>query len=153
MATISYPETGRLKPLLSDLIGKDISFVTDAALPEPSDIVRQLTVYVGDDDTPLMLAGGDMSFAYFAGAALALVPKARAEDAIALNEVDEDLLENYREIMNVVTRAVNDQGGPHVRLVPGSTVDLDALPTPSDGRALGVDIAGYGAGSLAFWRL
>ncbi len=139
---------------MSDLIGKEIFFqdvVRDA--PAPADIGEYVTLYVGDDDEPLMLAGGDIAFCSFSGAALALVPKGRAEDAIASGEKDEDLFENYLEIMNVVTRAVNDMGGPHIRLIPGSgAAALADLPEPTDGRTLVAKIDNYGEGNLSFWK-
>lgn len=153
MSVVNFPEAAQLKPLLSDLIGKDVTFGGgDAAVPDPSSVNDLLAVYVGKDDAPVMLAGGNKAFAYFSGAALALIPKGRAEDAIADSEADEDLLENYREILNVVTRAVNDQGRAHVRLVPGSTADLSQLPPAEDAKGYEVGVDGYGDGNLYFWR-
>lgn len=152
MPAVNFPEAAPLKSLLADLLGKDLVFAGDATPPDPQSIGNLLAVYVGKDDAPLMLAGGDKAFAYLSGAALALVPKGRAEDAINGSEVDEDLLENYREILNVVTRAVNDQGRAHVRLVPGSVVDLSALPATVDTKGYTVQIDGYGNGDLFFWR-
>ena len=151
MSAVTIPEAADLKPLLADLIGKDVSFGQGGDPAEPATIEGQLTLYVGDGGQPFMLAGGDAAFAHLAGAALALVPKARAEDAVASGQPDDDLLENYREIMNVVTRVVNDQGGPHVRLVPGSSVSLSELPTPSAGRCSPTSIENYGDGTLSVW--
>ena len=51
MPAIQFPEPAALKPLLSDLIGKEVFFqdvVRDA--PAPADIGEYVTLYVGDDD-------------------------------------------------------------------------------------------------------
>ncbi len=149
---VTIPEANTLVPMVSALIGKDIFVRGEDSGPEPASIAQFLTVFVGDEGEPLILAGGDASFAYYAGAALALIPKGRAEDAIGGAEPDPDLVENYREIMNVLTRVVNDQGGPHVRLVPGSTADLAELPEPKSGRAYSLEVDGYGTGNLCFWK-
>ena len=81
------------------------------------------------------------------------MPKGRAEDAISSGSVDQDLYENYFEIMNVLTRVVNDAGGDHVRLVPGSSVDPEAIPAASSGRSCTIGVDGYGEGKLSFWLL
>ncbi len=150
---VEIPEPNQLMPLVSALIGKDLSLEGESTPPEPTALGELLTVFVGDEGEPLMLAGGDPSFAYLSGAALALIPKGRAEDAINGRDADPDLLDNYREIMNVITRVINDAGDAHVRLVPGSSADLDALPEPRSGRGYGIAIDGYGSGTLCFWKL
>ncbi len=148
--SVRIPETAALIPLLSALIGKDLSFEANVEPPTPAEIEENLTLFVSDDDSPMMLAGGDRAFAYLSGAALAMVPKARAEDAIS-GDSDEDLMENYFEVMNVITRAVNDQGGDHVRLIPQASVVLADLPEPAKGAGLNIDIDKYGTGRLSFW--
>ena len=148
--SVRIPETSDLIPLLTALIGKDLNFEAGVDPSTPAEIEEHLTLFVSDDNAPLMLAGGDKAFAYLAGAALAMVPKGRAEEAIT-GAADEDLLENYFEVMNVVTRAVNDQGGDHVRLIPQSSVVLADLPEPVKGAGLDIDIDKYGTGRLSFW--
>lgn len=149
--SVRIPETSGLIPLLSTLLGRDLTFESGIDPLPLADVEDHLTLFVGDDDAPLMLAGGDRAFAYLAGAALAMVPKGRAEDAIRSPQPDEDLLENYFEVMNIVTRVVNDQGGDHVRLIPRSSVILEDLPEPVKGAGLAIEISGYGVGKLSFW--
>ncbi len=149
--SVRIPETAELIPLLTALVGKDLTFEIGVDPLTPDEVEQYLTLFVSDDDSPLMLAGGDKSFAYLSGAALAMVPKGRAEDAITGNEPDEDLLENYFEVMNVVTRAINDQGGDHVRLIPQSSVVLTDLPDPVKGSGIDINLDGYGTGKMSFW--
>lgn len=153
MTDISIPETSEYVPLLSALIGKDLSVGPNEPASDPSSMAGFLHVFVDDDDKPVMLAGAEAPLAYNMGAALALIPKARAEDAAKSAEIDEDLYENYFEIMNVLTRVVNEAGGDHVRLVPGSTVDPDAIPAAASGRSCTIGVDGYGEGKLSFWLL
>jgi len=98
---------------------------------------------------PLLTA----AFAHLSGAALALVPLETAQSAIDTETDDEDLLENYREILNVVTRAINDQGGAHVRLIPGDSPLPDPLPATSGGHEYSITIEGYGEGKMFFWTV
>lgn len=149
--SVRIPESGELVPLLSALIGRDITFESGTDPLTPAEVEQHLTLFVSDDDEPLMLAGGDKPFAYLSGAALAMLPKGRAEDAIKDREPDEDLLENYFEVMNVLTRVINDQGGTHCRLIPQSSVVLSDLPEPAKGVGIDLDISNYGTGKLSFW--
>lgn len=100
-----------------------------------------------------MLAGGDSAFAHLSGAALAMVPAGQAREAVDSETNNDDLLENYREILNVITRAINDQGGAHVRLIPGDVPLPDPLPATSGGHEYNITIDGYGEGKMFFWTV
>lgn len=149
--SVRMPETAGLIPLLTSLLGKSITFVSGVEPLVPSDVEDHLMLFVSDDDAPLMLAGADKAFAYYSGAALGMVPPGPAKEAINSSEKDEDLLENYFEVMNIVTRVVNDQGGDHVRLIPQSSVVLGELPEIVKGAGLDITVEGYGTGKLTFW--
>ncbi len=150
---VRTPDITEIRPLLTDLIGRECEPTRKITFAKPESVTDYLAVFVGDDDAPLMLAGGDSSFAHLSGAALALVPVAKARDAIDKENNDEDLLENYREILNVVTRAINDQGGSHVRLIPGDSPLPDPLPPTSGGHEYNIAIEGYGEGKMFFWTV
>lgn len=148
---VRIPATNELIPLLTALVGRDLTFSANSEPLPPMEFIDHLTLFVDDDDLPVMLAGGDAAFAYRSGAALAMVPGGRADEAIETGVADEDLLENYFEVMNVLTRVINDQGSDHVRLIPESSVDLDEMPDPEKGAAMDIEIEGYGIGKLNFW--
>lgn len=149
--SVRIPAPADLLPLLSALIGRDLKHTINSEPLEPSAVENKLTLFVDDVDDPLMLAGGDDAFAFLSGAALAMLPKVRAEEAIASGVDSDDLMDCYFEVMNVLTRVINDQGGDHVRLIPQSSVVLSDLPDPVKGTGLDIEIDGYGTGRISFW--
>ena len=151
--SVRTPDPAEIRPLLTGLIGRRCSPVRKMTFAKAESIADYLAVFVGDDGAPLMLAGGDIAFAHLSGAALALVPLEQAQFAIDSKTNNDDLLENYREILNVVTRAINDQGGDHVRMIPGDAPLPDPLPATSGGHEYTVTIDGYGDGKLFFWTV
>lgn len=151
--SVRTPDITEIRPLLTDLIGRECEPSRKITFAKPDSITDFLAVFAGDDDAPLMLAGGDSAFAHLSGAALALVPVEQATEAIESETLNDDLLENYREILNVVTRAINDQGGAHVRLIPDGAPLPDPLPPTSGGHEYTIDIEGYGAGKMFFWTV
>ena len=149
--SVRTPDPTELRPLLTDLIGRECEPTRKITFAKPDTISDYLAVFAGDDDQPMMLAGGDHAFAHLSGAALALVPAERANQAIDDGVNDPEMMENYREILNVVTRAINDQGGSHVRLIPDGRPLPDPLPQTSGGHEYAIEIEGYGAGKMYFW--
>lgn len=150
---VRTPDPTEIRPLLTALIGRECEPTRKMTFGKPESIAKYLAVFVGDDDAPLMLAGGDSAFAHMSGAALALVPATTAVQAIESGADDGELLENYREVLNVVTRAINDQGGAHVRLIPGDIPLPDPLPATSGGHEYTIKIDGYGEGKMFFWTV
>ncbi|MFQ5556489.1 MAG: hypothetical protein ACE5GB_03130 [Acidimicrobiales bacterium] len=149
--TVTMPDTRELVPMLGGLIGRDLE-ITATALADPTEHVDRTAPYVDDDDRPVVHAGADLAFAMYAGAALAMIPKARAEDAIRSGTADEDLMEIYWEVLNVLTRIINSANEVHVRLVPGGHSTAEDLSSDRGGISFTVDIDGYGSGTLSFWH-
>ena len=131
--------------LLSSLIGNDVT-VTSGPSPAGGSAPFQVW-YLDDDDVPVCSAIADLSLAHGGGAAIAMIPAGRAQDATKAGTPDKDLLVNFREVLNVLARPLNETNGFHVRMDP------PAAAAPRD-VALGaaahyqVSIAGYGAGVL-----
>lgn len=150
MASIIFPGPGDLAPLLSDLFTTNVAIEPGIGAPDahPS----RMRALVSDDDEALVLCSADLPFAMYAGSALAMLPTDLAEKAIAAEEADEHLLEIYLGFINVLAHALCDLGNPHVRMIPGSTMDGIDLGDFDATRVLDVTIQGYGNGSLGFWR-
>ena len=81
-SVLALPESKDLAPLLSGLLGRDAA-VVESDLVDPGLHVAWVRAFVDNDGEALVLAGGDLAFAMYAGAALAMIPPGRAEDAIA----------------------------------------------------------------------
>lgn len=152
---MSLPHRKQLKDLFEGLLGRDVAIgdTSPVVFEAPRPVVA---TYVDDTHRLTTVVVMDQALAAYAGAALALVPKGAAEDAIENRMLPPNLFENSAEILNVLAAPIGDASGVHQR--------LDATFAPSDtvppqvqahGATLGaredveVDIAGYGRGSLS----
>ena len=150
MASIIFPGPDDLTPLLRDLFTTNIAIEPGVGAPDADP--SRMRALVSDDNQPLVLCSADLPFAMHAGAALAMIRPDRAEKAITVEENDDDLLEIYFEVLNVLAHAVSDCGNPHVRMIPGSTMDGIDIAAFDGTRVPDVTIQGYGSGRLGFWR-
>lgn len=149
---VDFPPSAALTPFLRDLLGTDVT-LTETAAPAPDDpaVMPHMTFFLDDENYIVMKAAGDLPFVAYAGCALAMIPVGRAEETVSTGELEEDLDECYREVMNVLTRTVNENSDKHVRLVPGMRPTPDQLVAVSASIAYNVDVARYGSGRLCFW--
>lgn len=91
------------------------------------------------------------------GAALTLLPAPRAADCIKKKEIDVDILDNVREILNVAASLFNRSGGAHIALKavhrPAEPLPEDVaslVATPTSRLDLELAVPGYGPGKLTF---
>lgn len=102
------------------------------------------------------LSLADLMFAASTGAALGMVPAAVAQDAVKAGELPDTLLENYREVVNIMTSLLNSPSSPHLKAAESwlsDDVDVPAevweiIASPSKRREFAVRIEGYGDGRL-----
>ncbi|MCP3855965.1 MAG: hypothetical protein GY745_15805 [Actinomycetia bacterium] len=144
-------EEENTQQLLQKLIGKDIHLTELVSKEIHPSTLRGL---VTDENELVALIGSDLPFAHFSGAALAMVPL-DAVDADATSP-DEDLLEVYGEVANVLSRVVNEALPERVRIDPGLDHPVEELAQVIKQGELAfgcaVNIDGYGAGVLAVWH-
>jgi len=151
---------GRRLPIPEDLG----SFLTDL-LGQPASVTKSKEInfsngehnfvtgrYVDDKNRLRCACVADVPLAATAAAALALIPRATADSAITLGALDENLLENYHEVVNILSKFLNGPTVPHVRLaelVEGVPDDLGALLTGTTRRRdYDVTVVGYPGGHL-----
>lgn len=153
---MKIPVAEAVSRMLADLLGRACS-VKPAAKPGFAE-AGLVGVLVDSSEQMRALVFSDRAFAALAGAALSLVPRAVAEEAIKKNVLPENLLENHREIANVSTVLFNaiNSDADHVRLkeivAAGPTCPQAIralLLKPSARLDLEVDIPGYGKGRLS----
>ncbi|MFP3906280.1 MAG: hypothetical protein ACLFWR_04565 [Acidimicrobiales bacterium] len=121
--------------------------------PDGSHIVG---TYRDDLGQVAALVTADLVLAASAGAALAAIPPSAARDAVKTGALDENLLENFREVSNVMSSLLNTPATPHLTLVdvwPSDHPDLpteawDVLANPTKRREYAVTIEGYDDGHL-----
>jgi hypothetical protein len=149
---VDFPPSAALTPFLRDLLGTDIA-LTQVEAPAPDDpaVLSHMTFFLDDENYIVMKAAGDLPFVAYAGCALAMIPAGRAEETVTSGNLEEDIDECYREVMNVLTRTVNENSGKHVRLVPGMRPTPDQLVAVSSSIAYDVNVDRYGTGRLCFW--
>jgi hypothetical protein len=147
MSVAAFPEAREVRDLLEGLLGRDCKVTTtDAASATPHEAT--LCGLVDDENTLRFVLGTDLLLAHLLGASVALIPAGRAKDATG---PDDDLLANYHEVANVLSRTVNERAGARVRIDPGMQHEPGALAAVVAGGPVGryaVEVAGYGAGVL-----
>ena len=140
-----------VRHVLAGLLGQTISLSHCNAVDLHPQTRRGLLT---DNNALVGVIGGDLAFAHNAGAALAMVPKAQVE--AAGTTPDEELMEFYIEVANVLSRLVNEAGPTHIRIDPGLEISgelFDGAIARSSLHAHTVDIDGYGPGNVGFWLL
>jgi len=73
-------------------------------------------LYVTDAGAPAAICGCDLAFAANGGAALSMLPPNVAKDAAKAKALTDVMEANLREVMNICTRLMLQDGSPHLRL-------------------------------------
>lgn len=144
----NFPTQDELSSLLGNLLGKDVTLTPIDRFAPHAQASHGL---IDNDDNLRYVLGADLAFAHRTGAALAMMP-AGAIDSVT--EPDDDLLENYHEVANILSRAVNESAETRVRLDPDMDQQTPAVAgATSAGTAVTylVTVDGYGDGSLGIW--
>jgi hypothetical protein len=114
-----------------------------------------VAVYTGAGDEPVGLLVCSVQAAAYLGAALSLLPKPVAEDAIKKGALDDNLLENFREVANICSSLFAEQAGArvHLQAVVNKVVApiaaykvLFASPNRAD---VTLEVPGYGPGVIS----
>ncbi|MEM9563902.1 MAG: hypothetical protein AAGA93_14875 [Actinomycetota bacterium] len=136
--------------LLTNLIGREITAgPTDSVDPHPATIRGLVT----NENQLVAVIGSDLDFAHRTSAALAMIPAGRCDDAG--DTPDDDLLDVYREVSNVLSRLIDEATPMRVRLDPGMDHDLDAMQAiVAAGSPMALceaQVDGYGSGRFGVW--
>lgn len=152
----NLPPNKLIKDVLDGMLGKEVSISPADALTSADTVGGALSTYVDDASALWAVIGWDLTLGACVGAAVGLVPKGAAEDAIEERYIPEHLLENLSEVANVLASVFQIPGNPHLRLEKtfnplNSAGDqaiqlLYALGNRID---LNVEVPGYGTGRLA----
>jgi hypothetical protein len=143
------PSRAVVRSVLEDLIGRPVDLAdADPVSSGPSNVVA---VYVTDQLAMSAVVVLDLAGAARLGAALGLLPRGGAEDAVDEGHLSGMLRDNCHEVLNVLASTFNVPGAPHVRLYelygPDSSLPTDVAGlSQALGRRLDVrlSVAGYG---------
>lgn len=150
---VALPDPPAVSRLFSELTGRDCaaSRAADHLDLRGAAVAAELHTDAGE---VLVVALADRALANGAGAALAMFPAGRADEATSAGIVDPDLLENFAEILNIASRLINEGGEVHVVLgTTGAPADAseavrEVAGSPGRRADFAVSVAGYGGGRL-----
>jgi hypothetical protein len=143
---------------VSQLVGELLDRKVAIKLVDPVAYEQAVTgIFASEHGDSGIVVSSDIELANYAGAALSLMPLENAQGGINGREVPEGVLENYREVINVLGALLNRRDGTHVKLwyvlnetvalPPGLPEALDQVDLRED---FSVEIEGYGMGHMSF---
>lgn len=154
MVEIHVPKVEELAEQLGLLIGKKIKAEERAEnwVFGPS---VQSAIYVTREDRLAAILRVDLDLAAHFGAALAMMPAAASEAAAKEESLEDDLLDAYGEVVNIMAALFCADGAPHVRLATVNECDpslrndfLSTLVEPNVRINLAIEVEDYGSGRL-----
>ena len=114
---IPLPMQEAVRDLFGDLLSRGCSVdKAEDPLAFGPEMPAVIADYVDADGIVAGTAMADLPFACRSGSALVMMPKNVAEEAIDAGELDGDMLDCYKEVVNVLSRLMNSADTPHVRL-------------------------------------
>jgi hypothetical protein len=112
-------------------------------------------LFVNPDGETVAACTCDVPFAAFGGAALSMMPKGGAEDAMETGEISQGMQENVYEVMNICSRLLMNDRTPHLKLVDMHET-LSNVPSDSadvlkgaTGVKFSIEIPNYGSGHIS----
>lgn len=146
-----HPTPEDVGRLLSRLLGKRVIAKRGGA----ARAAVAVSGYIVADGGLAAVCVFDLDFANYAGAALAMVPNAVANEAIRIRTLEPEALENLQEVANIMASLFNN-AACHTKLreltrIPPA-LDISALcARPVRRLDLDVDITGYGMGHISLF--
>jgi hypothetical protein len=150
------PGQDKVRDVLVDLMGRSVTVSRAAAEPLDGSKPSALADYQSDTGAIGVLCVADVALTNALGAALTMVAPAIVEDAVAKRTIDEPTIDNFREVVNVLTSLFNTVDTPHVKFhevhklpsqLPAETARL--LDAPRGRRDFEVHVEDYGSGRLS----
>jgi hypothetical protein len=144
------------RDLLMDLVGRGVGVTKVDRLELDPDDLGVFAEYVTEEGVVGAVMIVDGPFAVRCGAALSMLPPSTAEENLAKRELPDHLIDNFREIANILARLLNGPTTPHLRLrqvhrLPGPVPDLvmKVVFAPESRRDFVCAVEGYGEGRFA----
>ena len=109
---ISLPDMNKIKEVLDSLLGMEISI--DKGEPISDDTPRSITTFVTDNGIIGAVCVCDLLLTCFIGGALDLIPVEEVQKYAESGEIPENILNNFKEAMNVSASLFNSENSPHI---------------------------------------
>lgn len=148
------PARASIRDLLADLVGHDVTIKASNPQMLAAERPAFAAVYRRDDGTPAAVCICDADTALATGAAIGMMPLEDAEEEVGADgTLEGDLLEFFREVVNVLAKLLNSPSTPHVVLaeilqVPGKVPQdmAQLVQSPLERVDLRIDVDGYRPG-------
>src|SRR3954453_14376089 len=151
------PKPEAVQDVLGAMVGTEVKVVIDKNPDIDADAPAILAEFVSDQDTVGALCLVDHRAAISLGGALVGVPPDAIQQAMHGYKLDDEAMENVREVVNVMAQLFNSDFTPHVRFrelhrqpgkLPDATNDLKRKPLAA--RHFKISIDKYADGILTF---
>jgi hypothetical protein len=156
---IPLPIQEVLKDFFVDLLGKGAAASKAKEMKLNPDSDRKLVVSVWEDKWNRIgaICVAEQMMAAIAGAALVMAPASSLGDIEKSGELPENLLDNYNEVVNILSSVMNQTEAVHLRLKQTFQFPDEELPkdlwavveAPSNRRDFDLTVEGYGSGKLS----
>jgi hypothetical protein len=151
------PRPGALEEVLHAMVGAEVKVALDKKATIDDDAPAILAEFVSDSEDVGVLCVVDHAAALSLGGALVGVAPEAAQQAIEGYKLDDEAIENVREVVNVMAQLFNTDCTPHVRFKelhrqPGKLPEPahDLLRKPRATRHYRVSVDKYSAGLVTF---
>jgi hypothetical protein len=150
------PAPERVSEVLADLMGRGVTVARTRAVDLGGGRPAALADYQLDSGSVGVVCVADVRLTNALGAALTMVAPNVVEDAVASQTIDQPTIDNFREVVNVMTSLFNSSNTPHVKFrdvhtlpsqLPAETAML--LDGPKGRRDFDVTVDEYGTGTLS----
>lgn len=155
-ANYPMPALDHLRELLKDLMGRDVDVERTASV-DLGGRPGALADYAADGGGIGVICVADLRLTNALGCALTMVTPGAVEEAVARQAIDEPTIENFKEVVNVMTGLFNTEHTTHVKFrgvhtlpatdLPGDTSRL--LASHRGRRDFDVHVHDYGTGTLS----
>ncbi len=108
------PTAERLAEFLGMIFGNDTLEVVEDTPGRLRD--RHIAVFTDDEGALAAFCLCDKPFVAYAGAALSMIPASVANEAVANDDITESMLENFAEVMNILSRLMMSDYSAHLKL-------------------------------------
>ena len=149
------PTAAEVRVLLNGLFDRAVTTHDESAPVLKGRDVHVVGSYVDDLGAVRAIALADLVLGTVLGAALALIPPPRVEEALATQLIPADLADNTREVLNIAASLFNE-GPLHLKLAQTWVVPepvgedvVTFLRSRSTRVDVRVEVPGYGEGVLA----
>ena len=151
------PRTDALQEVLHAMVGSDVKVTLEKHPEIDDDAPAVLAEFVSDEDNVGALCLVDHKAAISLGSALIGVLPEAAQTAIDGYKLDDEAIENVREVVNVLAQLFNSEFTPHIRFrdlhrqpgkLPDDTQELRRKPLGA--RHFRVTVEKYATGLVSF---